>query len=161
RAILGFGNANLAQFNGAEAPLSALFTRFLRENGAVVPMGEVARVDPHIGTRASDRLIRLARDKAREDNVGYLAAFSQVSGTNAGNVALPGGALATKFVGITQEAVQTGSSTNEIAVQVSGIAQIQTDGSASINSGDYVAIANSTGQVKTVVPATGTNVRQL
>jgi hypothetical protein len=74
------------------------------------------------------------------------------SGTNAGNVALPGGALATKFVG---------SSTNEISVQVSGIAQIQTDGSASINSGDYVAIANSTGQVKTVVPATGTNVRQL
>jgi hypothetical protein len=83
------------------------------------------------------------------------------SGTNAGNVALPGGALATKFVGITQEAVQTGSSTNEIAIQVSGIAQIQTDGSASINSGDYVAIANSTGQVKTVVPASGTNVRQL
>src|ERR1043165_839706 len=54
------------------------------------------------------------------------------SGTNAGNVALPGGALATKFIGITQEAVASGSSSNEIAVQVAGIAQIQTDGSATV-----------------------------
>ena len=83
------------------------------------------------------------------------------SGSNAGNVALPAGALATKFVGITQEAVQSGSLTNEIAVQVAGIAQIQTDGSANITSGDYLAIANATGQVKTVVPASGAVVRQL
>ena len=48
------------------------------------------------------------------------------SGSNAGNVALPGGALATKFVGVAQEAVGSGSSTNEIAVQIHGIAQIQT-----------------------------------
>ena len=83
------------------------------------------------------------------------------SGTNAGNVALPGGALATKFVGITQEPVQSGSLTNEIAVQVAGIAQIQTDGSANITAGDYLAIANTTGQVKTVTPASGAVVRQL
>src|SRR2546423_13644685 len=83
------------------------------------------------------------------------------SGTNAGNVALPGGALATKFIGVTFEPVQTNSLTNEIAVLVSGIAQIQTDGSANIAAGDYVAIANSSGQIKTVAPATGTNLREI
>ncbi len=83
------------------------------------------------------------------------------SGTNAGNVALPGGALATKFVGVTAEPVASGSSTNELGVIVAGIAQIQTDGSASITAGDYLAIANTSGQIKTVAPATGTNVREL
>ena len=83
------------------------------------------------------------------------------SGTNAGNVALPGGALATKFIGVTFEPVQTNSLTNEIAVQVSGIAQIQTDGSATIAAGDYLAIANSSGQIKSVSPATGTNAREI
>lgn len=84
-----------------------------------------------------------------------------MSGANAGNVALPAGALATKFVGVTLEPVASGSSTNAVGVQVSGIAQIQSDGSAAINPGDFVAIANSSGQVKTVTPASGTNVRQL
>lgn len=84
-----------------------------------------------------------------------------MSGTNSGNVALPSGALATKFVGVTQESVPSGSATNEIAVQVAGIAQIQTDGSAAINAGDYVAIANTSGQIKSVTPASGTNVRQI
>jgi hypothetical protein len=84
-----------------------------------------------------------------------------MSGTNSGNVSLPGGALATKFVGVTQEPVPAGSTTNEIAVQVAGIAQIQTDGSAAINAGDYVAIANTNGQIKSVTPASGTNVRQI
>lgn len=84
-----------------------------------------------------------------------------MSGTNSGNVALPSGALATKFVGVTQEPVPSGSATNEIAVQVAGIAQIQTDGSAAINAGDYVAIANTSGQIKSVTPASGTNVRQI
>ncbi|HXG24500.1 MAG TPA: capsid cement protein, partial [Chthonomonadales bacterium] len=84
-----------------------------------------------------------------------------MSGTNSGNVALPGGALATKFVGVTQEPVSSGSATNEIAVQVAGIAQIQTDGSAAINAGDYVAIANASGQIKSITPASGTNVRQI
>jgi hypothetical protein len=46
-------------------------------------------------------------------------------------------------------------------VQVAGIAQIQTDGSAAINAGDYVAIANTNGQIKSVTPASGTNVRQI
>jgi len=84
-----------------------------------------------------------------------------MSGTNAGNVALPAVALATKFAGVTFEPVQTGSVTNEISVQISGIAQIQTDGSAVIAAGDFLAIANASGQIKTVVPATGTNLREI
>ena len=83
------------------------------------------------------------------------------SGTNAGNVALPGASLATKFVGVTAESVASGSTTNELGVIVAGIAQIQTDGSAAINAGDYVAIGNTSGQIRTVSPATGTNVREL
>lgn len=84
-----------------------------------------------------------------------------MSGTNAGNVALPGAALATKFVGVVQEPVASGSATKAVAVQVAGIARIQTDGSAAISAGDYVAIANTSGQIKTVTPASGTNLRQI
>lgn len=83
------------------------------------------------------------------------------SGVTEGNVALPGGALATKFIGVAMEAVQSGSRTKAINCQVAGIAQIQTDGSAPITSGDYVAIANNSGQIKTIAPASGTNIRQV
>ena len=84
-----------------------------------------------------------------------------MSGTNAGNVALPGGALATKFAGVVREPVGSGSSTKAIAVQISGIAQIESDGSAGVTAGDFVAIANASGQIKSVTPASGTNVREL
>lgn len=84
-----------------------------------------------------------------------------MSGTNAGNVALPTAALAVKFAGVSLEPIPANSVSNEIAVQVAGIAQIQTDGSANIAAGDYVAIANAAGQIKTVTPASGTNVREL
>ncbi len=84
-----------------------------------------------------------------------------MSGANPGNVALPGGALAAGIVGVTAEGLAANSTTKQIAVQVAGIAQVVTDGSAAISPGDYVAIANTSGQVKTVVPASGTNVRQI
>ena len=84
-----------------------------------------------------------------------------MSGTNAGNVAMPAAALATKFIGVTSEDVSASSSARQVSVQLAGIAQVQTDGSAAIAPGDYVAIANASGQVKTVAPATGTNVREL
>ena len=83
------------------------------------------------------------------------------SGTNAGNVSLPGGALATKFIGVAQETVPASSSSNAVTVEVAGIAQIQTDGSAAVTAGDYVAIANASGQIKSVTPASGTNVREI
>jgi hypothetical protein len=82
-----------------------------------------------------------------------------MSGTNAGNVALPGGALAMKFVGIAREAVSSGSQSRAIEVQLSGVAQVQSDGSGVINAGDYVAIGNSGGQVRSLSPASGTNAR--
>ena len=80
---------------------------------------------------------------------------------NAGNVALPAGALATKFVGVAMEAIPTGSTSLSVAVQVAGVAQIQSDGSTTIAAGDYLAIGNVSGQVKTIVPATGAVVREL
>ena len=81
--------------------------------------------------------------------------------TNAGNVTLPAAALATKFVGVALEGIPTGSVSTSIAIQVAGVAQIQTDGSLTITAGDYLAIANASGQIKTVVPATGAVVREL
>lgn len=103
----------------------------------------------------------LIKSFAADSGVNSASVCVVMSGTNAGNVALPGAALATKFTGVTLEGIPTGSGTNEIAVQVAGIAQVQTDGSAIITAGDYLAIANTSGQVKTVVPASGTNVREI
>ena len=86
-----------------------------------------------------------------------------MSGTNAGNVAAPGGAQALKFIGVSQEPTDStfnSAKGNSLDVQLLGIAQIETDGSAGITAGDTVQIANTTGQIKTVVPATGTTLRQ-
>ena len=84
-----------------------------------------------------------------------------MSGSKPGNVALPGGALATKLVGVTDEPASSGAAGYAVGVQVAGIAQIQTDGSAEIAPGDYVAIANTSGQIKAVTPASGTTLRQV
>lgn len=83
-----------------------------------------------------------------------------MSGANAGNVALPAGANATKLVGVVIGPAG-GSSSYPVAVQVGGIAQIQSDGSAAIAAGDYVAIGNAQGQIRTIAPASGSNVRQI
>ncbi len=83
-----------------------------------------------------------------------------MSAVNPGNITLPA-ALAGKFVGIAAEPTPTGSSTLQIAVQLSGIAQVQSDGTAAINAGDYLVIGNASGQVKSAVPTGGTNVREI
>ena len=105
--------------------------------------------------------LTLVKSFAADSGVSAANVCVVMSGANAGNVALPGGALATKFVGVALEGIPANSALNEIAVQLHGIAQIVTDGSAVITAGDYVAIANVSGQIKTVVPATGTTARQL
>ncbi len=105
--------------------------------------------------------LTLVKSFAADSGVNGANVCVVMSGTNAGNVALPGAALATKFVGVALEGIPANSALNEIAVQLHGIAQIVTDGSAAIAAGDYVAIANAGGQVKTVVPASGTNPRQI
>lgn len=84
-----------------------------------------------------------------------------MSGTNAGNAKLPGGALATKFVGVSEEDITSNSNSFDIAVRVSGIAQVISDGSAVITAGDYLQIASSLGDVKTVAQAFGSQVRQI
>lgn len=81
-----------------------------------------------------------------------------MSGVNAGNVAAPGAADATKFVGVSQEpspSALDSSKPHTVALMVAGLAQIESDGSAPITAGDYVAIGNVTGQIKTVTPAFG------
>lgn len=84
-----------------------------------------------------------------------------MSGSNAGNVSLPAAALATKFVGVVVEPASSSAAWCTVGVQVAGIAQVQTDGSAAIVAGDYVAIGNASGQVRSVSPASGTVVRQV
>jgi len=81
-----------------------------------------------------------------------------MSGSNAGNVALPSAANATKFVGV---AVEPTDSNGYAAVQVSGIVQVKSDGSAVSNPGDYLVIADNTGAVKSVAPADGSIIRQV
>lgn len=76
---------------------------------------------------------------------------------NPGNAKLPAAALAIGFLGVTQE--PTSTTLNNATVMTHGIAQIQSDGSAPVVAGDLIAVANASGQGKTVVPATGTAVR--
>ena len=103
----------------------------------------------------------LAKTFTADSGVNGIGQCVVMSGTNPGNVALPGAALATKFVGVTLEPIPSNSNTNAISVLTAGIAQVQTDGSAAITAGDYLAIANTSGQVKTVSPSSGTNARQI
>src|SRR5438105_2514336 len=124
---------------GCRCPSRCLGASVPRCLGASVPRWFASFLEETMAKQTPVLVKSFAADTAiNSANVCVVA-----SGTNAGNVALPGGALATKFVGVTFEPVQTNSLTNEIAVQVAGIAQIQTDGSANITARDFVAIANS------------------
>ena len=105
--------------------------------------------------------LTLVKSFAADSGVNAANVCVVMSGGAAGNVALPGAALATKFAGVTLEGIPAGATQSEIAVQLHGIAQIASDGSAAIAAGDYVAIGNTSGQVRTAVPANGTNVRQI
>ena len=78
KAILQFCVTNVVQFGEEEVPAWRLFMQLLEENGPVVPMGEMARADLSAGSGAADRLIAMAKETARKENVGYLAAFGQV-----------------------------------------------------------------------------------
>ena len=103
----------------------------------------------------------LAKTFSADVGVNGIGQCVVMSSVNPGNVALPAAALAVKFVGVTMEPIPSNTTTNAISVQTAGIAQVQTDGTAAIVAGDYLAIANVSGQVKTVVPASGTISRQL
>jgi hypothetical protein len=80
REILKAGLASVVKFGDSPSTLAALFARFLKANGPVVPMGEILRADS--GAMAGDRLISLAREEAKKENVPYVAAFARVSGAH-------------------------------------------------------------------------------
>jgi hypothetical protein len=63
-----------------------------------------------------------------------------------GNVKLPAGTPEKTAVGITLE---DQSPSNNVAVQLEGIAIVESDGSAVINPGDWLIAVGTTGQVKT------------
>jgi hypothetical protein len=79
RSILQCGATNVVQFAGKETSLSALFARFLEENGPVVSMGEVIHSFDGTGRRASERLIALTQEVAQREHLPYLTAFARVS----------------------------------------------------------------------------------
>lgn len=73
------------------------------------------------------------------------------STVNPGNVKAPAAAGAVAFVGVSQEPTPSffdATRPNNCAVMVAGVCQIETDGSAVVNAGDYLTIANATGQAK-------------
>src|ERR1700722_565927 len=73
--------------------------------------------------------------------------------TNRGNVKLPASTPETTAVGASAENV---SAANNLAVQIAGVAVLESDGSAVINPGDYLVAVGTTGQIKTqalAVPA--------
>jgi hypothetical protein len=72
---------------------------------------------------------------------------------NSGDVKLPGSPPEATAVGASAEII---SAANNLAVQIAGVAVLQSDGSAVINPGDYIVAVSTTGQVKTqaiAVPA--------
>jgi len=74
--------------------------------------------------------------------------------TNHGNVKLPASPPEPTAIGAAAETIS--SSGDSVAVQISGVAVFQSDGSGLINPGDYLVAVGPTGQVKTqpiAVPA--------
>lgn len=79
RVLLMSGEENVIRFGEEETPVSSLFSRFLEANGAVVPMGELAKADAAMPEGAAARLIAMARERAKDQGLPYHAAFLQVS----------------------------------------------------------------------------------
>ena len=65
--------------------------------------------------------------------------------TTRGNVKLPATPPETTAIGATTEKV---SAANNVAVRLTGVAVLESDGSAVINPGDYLVAVGATGQVK-------------
>lgn len=78
-ALLAVSDTSVTLFGGDEEPISALFTRFLEANGAVVPMGEIAPGDVAAGGRAAERLMLMAEQMARKQGISYVTAFGRAA----------------------------------------------------------------------------------
>lgn len=85
RALLLGGESYLARFDAESVSLSVLFGQFVRENGPVVPLGEMLSADRHGlsgrggGSAAGERLVALAREKARQEGLSYVQSFAAVT----------------------------------------------------------------------------------
>lgn len=84
-------------------------------------------------------------------DTGIVAGAVVVMGTD-GRVVLPSATAVTKIVGVANEAVAN-TSVSGVSVRIAGIAECISDGSAVINEGDYLVIADNTGKVKTATMA--------
>ena len=68
--------------------------------------------------------------------------------TTTGVAALPAAAASATVIGVSRETFQT--STHGITVRILGVANCISDGSAAIDEGDIVEVADNTGKIKTV-----------
>jgi hypothetical protein len=78
RAFLLNGESDGVRFGEESLSFADLFSRFLEENGPVVPMGEVAPSMPDVRD-AADHLVRMAHETARKEGIGFANAFRKVS----------------------------------------------------------------------------------
>lgn len=78
RLLLTQGEESVIAFDGKSVPVSVLFAQFVAENGPVVPMGEWIP-GARQGGSASERLMAMARERARQENIGYVQAFVAVT----------------------------------------------------------------------------------
>jgi hypothetical protein len=86
RTLLMSGEENVVTFDGQNVPVGALFARFIEGNGPVVAMGERLPMaegwrlpGQSAGATARERLVALAQEKARQDGLNYVQAFSAVA----------------------------------------------------------------------------------
>lgn len=80
RTLLMQDEGNAVRFDGESVPVSALFAAFVEGNGPVIPLGEmmpVARSEAGRGAgSAGMRLTALAQERARQEGIGYVQAFT-------------------------------------------------------------------------------------
>ncbi|MGC8668560.1 MAG: hypothetical protein ACP5VE_10655 [Chthonomonadales bacterium] len=77
-ALLTVATPHTVAFGSEHVSIPDLFLRFLKENGPIVPMGEWMPAGSS-EEGAAQKLIALAQDTARKENLGYVAAFARVS----------------------------------------------------------------------------------
>ena len=88
RTLLTQDDSSVVAFDGKAERLSGLFAAFVQENGPTVPMGERMATDRFStltngdGATARERLIALAREKARAEGLGYVPSFAAVAAAN-------------------------------------------------------------------------------
>jgi hypothetical protein len=93
---------------------------------------------------------------AASSGIKYKSALIFDTSTH-GNVKMPAGV----GVGFAGFALEDASAANQVAVQLVGVAKGMSDGSAAINPGDALIIADTTGRLKSKSIANGTTIYQV